>query len=267
MADHAVVAVEPGLQTAVEAARRQGDPDCQAAQVLTLHAHNEVELADASSRLLPWSGTAETLRRLPVPPEEALLVAGNREFATAAAHTEEQQTEDRLREQVAARMLERDRLLHSEIGVSLASVAEARLSRDRTWTELRAHVEGTRLLPNPNETIHQFEELKSEADHRADQRFLSAEASGRLAQANAAVATVELQLVQASARVQQAAAAQQQAAAVWSADLADWSLPELSVSRLREWLTLRDDALGNGCMRRSLAMQSPRVGQRWTRPG
>ena len=243
LADHAVVAVEPSLQTAVEAARRQGDPDGQAAQVLALHAHNEAELSDAFFRLLPWSGTAEMLRRLAVPPGEALLAAGNREFATAAAHTEEQQTEDRLREQVAVRILERDQLLHSESGVSTASVSEARLSRDRAWAELRAHVEGTRLLPSPNTVINEFEELKSEADHRADQRFLSAEASGRLAQADAAITTAELQLAQAAARVLKAAAAQQQTSAEWSAELKTRSLPDLPVPRLREWLTLRDDVL------------------------
>jgi uncharacterized protein YhaN len=88
-----------------------------------------------------------------------------------------------------------------------------------------------------------FEGLRTEADRRADERFLSAEASGRLAQRDDAIATAELHLAQAATRVQVAAAAQEQVTTQWSAELTTRCLPVMAVSRLREWLILRDDAL------------------------
>jgi len=153
------------------------------------------------------------------------------------------QEEDRLREQLAERALERELLLKSGTSVSAASVAEARLSRDACWNELRALIEGRKILFSPRAEADHFEGLNTEADHRADERFLSAEASGRLVQADAAVTTAELHLAQATTRVQVAAAAQEQAATQWSAELSARSLPVITVSRLREWLVLRDDAI------------------------
>jgi uncharacterized protein YhaN len=243
LADHDFVETATELQEVVEAARRLGDPDGQAEQALKLHQQNEAEAADAFARLMPWSGDAESLRRLAVPPEDTLRAARDREFATAATLTEETQEEDRLREQAAARALERELLLKSGTGVSAASVAEARLSRDGCWNEIRAHIEGKRILSSPRTEADRFEGLTAEADRRADERFLSAEVSGRLAQADAAVATAELHLAQATARVQLASAAQQQAIAQWSAELTARSLPVATVIRLREWLVLRDEAV------------------------
>jgi len=243
LADHDFVETAVELQGVVEAARRLGDPDGQAEQARKVHKENEAESADAFARLLPWSGDAESLRRLAVPPEDPLRAARDREFATAATHTEETQEEDRLREQLAERALERELLLKSGTSVSAAFVAEARLSRDNSWNEIWAHVEGKRPLFNPRTEADRFESLKAEADRRADERFLSAEASGRLTQADAAVATAELHLAQATTRVQLAAAAHEQGATRWSAELTARALPVMTVSRLREWLVLRDDAV------------------------
>jgi uncharacterized protein YhaN len=244
LADHDFVETAMELQQVVEAARRLGDPDGQAEQALKHHQEHKVEVADAFARLLPWSGDAESLRRLTVPLEDTLQTARDREFAAAVTHTEETQEEDRLREQLSERALERELLLKSGTSVSAASVAEARLSRDASWEEIRAHLEGRSPLSSPRTEADRFEGLRSEADRRADERFLSAEASGRLAQADAAVATAELHLTQATTRVQLAAAAQEQAATHWSAELSARSLPVITVSRLREWLVLRDDAVG-----------------------
>ncbi|MDQ2840259.1 MAG: hypothetical protein M3Y72_04305, partial [Acidobacteriota bacterium] len=127
--------------------------------------------------------------------------------------------------------------------VSAASLTEARVSRDASWEGLRAHIEGRIQLSSPRTEADRFEVLKTEADRRADERFLSAEASARLAQADATVTTAELHLTQATTRVKAAATAQEQVAAQWSAELSARSLPIVTVSRLREWLVLRDDAV------------------------
>jgi len=72
LADHDLVETATELQEVVEAARRLGDPDGQAEQALKLHQEHKAEAADAFARLLPWSGDAESLRRLIVPSEEML---------------------------------------------------------------------------------------------------------------------------------------------------------------------------------------------------
>lgn len=243
LADHTFVETAPELQEVVEAARRLGDPDGQARQALKLNSEHKTEAADAFARLLPWSGDAETLRRLTIPSEDLLQNARDREFATAATHAEATQEEERLREQLAELTLERELLLNSGTSVSAASLTEARVSRDASWEGLRAHIEGRTQFSSPRTEADRFEVLKTEADRRADERFLSAEASARLAQADATVTTADLYLTQATTRVKAAATAQEQAAAQWSAELSARSLPIVTVSRLREWLVLRHDAV------------------------
>ncbi len=238
LADHEFVETAVELQEVVEAARRLGDPDGQAEQTFKVHKQNEAETTDALARLLPWSGNAESLRRLAIPSEDMLQTARDLEFSAAETHIEETQEQDRLREQLAERVLEHELLLKSGTGVSAASVAEARLARDNSWNEIRAHIDGRKPLSSPRMEADRFEGLRTEADRRADERFLSAEASGRLAQRDDAIATAELHLAQAATRVQLAAAAQEQAAKQWSAELTARSLPVLAVSRLREWLVL-----------------------------
>lgn len=241
--EHAVVDTAAELEEAVEAARRLGDLDGQAEQAVRLLAEHQEERADAFARLLPWTGEAEQLRRLRIPSEEILQAARDREFATKAAHGEASMDEDHLREQLRERLLERELLLRSGTSVSAASVAEARSLRDACWFELREYIEGRRALSSPRTEADRFETLRYEADRRADERFLSAEASGRLAQADAAVATAELHLGEATNRVRTAAAAEEQARTEWAAELAARSLPAVTVSQLREWLARREDAV------------------------
>jgi len=256
LADHEFVETAMELHEVVEAARRLGDPDRLAAQALKVYQEHESDAYDALARLRPWSGEAEALRRLAVPPEEILQTARDREFAAAETLANETQEEDRLREQVAKLALERELLLRSGTGVSAASVAEARSLRDACWSDVRAHLEGKRILASPRKEADRFEGLATQADRRVDERFLSAEASGRLAQADAAVATAELHLAHASTRVQLAVTAQEQAATLWSAELTGRSLPIVSVSRLREWLTLREDAVDKASRSEASAVAS-----------
>jgi PAS domain-containing protein len=61
------------------------------------------------------------------------------------------------------------------------------MARDNSWNEIRAHIEGRRPLSSPRTDADRFEGLRAEADRRADERFLSAEASGRLAQRDDAI--------------------------------------------------------------------------------
>jgi uncharacterized protein YhaN len=243
LADHEVLETAAELQAVVETARRMGDPDGQAEQARRLQAERATEAADAFARLLPWAGNAEALRRVKVPPEDLLQAARDREFTAAATLAEETQEAGRLREELARRLLERELLLKAGTGVSAAAVAEARTSRDACWVDLRAHIEGRRVLASPRTDADRYEGLTAQADHRADERFLSAEASGQLAQVDAAVATAELHLANAVARVELATAVQQQAGSLWSAELAGRALPVVSVARLREWLTLREEAV------------------------
>lgn len=243
LGDHEFVETALELQEVVEAARRLGDLDGQVEQALKVNMQNKADTADTFARLLPWSGDAESLRRLTVLSEDMLRTARDLEFSAAATHTEETQKQDHLREQLAERVLERDLLLRSGTGVSSASVAESRLARDNSWNEIRAHIEGIRPLSNPRREADHFEDRRAEADRRGDERFLSAEASGRLAQRDDAIATAELHVAQAATRVQLAAAAQEQAVEEWSAELTARSLPIMTVAHLREWLGLRDDAV------------------------
>lgn len=243
LADHEMVEAAADLQAVVETARRMDDPDAQVEQSRRLHAEHAKKAADSFARLLPWTGSAEELRRLTVPSEDLLQTARDREFAAATTLADETQEVGRLREELAQRLLERELLLKTGTGVPAAAVAEARTSRDACWVDLRAHIEGRKILASPRTEADRYERLATQADHRADERFLSAEASGRLAQVDAAVATAELNLANAVARVERATTAQQQAQSLWSAELAGRSLPIVSVARLREWLTLREEAI------------------------
>ncbi|MGI4981246.1 MAG: hypothetical protein ACRYHB_12735, partial [Janthinobacterium lividum] len=243
LADHDLLSPAADLQAVVEAARRVGDLDGQAELARKQHAEHADKATDAFARLLPWDGDAPALRQLAVPTEDLLQAARDREATAATTLAEETQIAGRLREGEAERRLERELLVNAGTGVSAAMVANARQEREACWGNLRAHIEGRHTLASPRTEIDRYEDLKAQADGRADERFLSAEASARLAQVDAAVAAAELHLSQAEARMERALAAQKEADRQWSAELTQRSLPVFPVARLREWLVLRDGAM------------------------
>ncbi|MGI4757383.1 MAG: AAA family ATPase [Janthinobacterium lividum] len=243
LADHEVLPASADLQTVVEASRRMGDLDGQAEQARRLQAERIRQAADAFARLLPWVGDASALRQLTLPSEDLLQAARDRETSAVAVLADETRLAGRLREEVAGLQLDRELLLKAGTGVAAAVVSDARKAREACWGDLRAHMEGRINLASPRTEISRYEDLTAQADSRADERFLSAEASGRLAHVDTAVATAELHLSHAEVRIERANTAQMHTESLWSAELARRSLPVLSVARLREWMVLREEAV------------------------
>src|SRR3546814_12875954 len=79
-------------------------------------------------------------------------------------------------------------------------MAEIRTQRDSLWRPLRDHLLDGAALPSPAEAVAGYESGVAAADGRADARFASADASGRLSLLEQTRASHDLARSQAEAR-------------------------------------------------------------------
>src|SRR3546814_15086922 len=83
-------------------------------------------------------------------------------------------------------------------------MAEVRTERDRLWRPLREHLLNGAALQAPAEAIAGYESGVAAADDRADARFASADASGKLSLLEQTRASPDLTRRQAETRPQSA---------------------------------------------------------------
>src|SRR3546814_2442801 len=99
--------------------------------------------------------------------------------ALVAEVRREEEAAQRASDQSAAAALEISQLA-TGTAVSPEEMAEVRTERDRLWRPLREHLLNGAALQAPAEAIAGYESGVAAADDRADARFASADASGKL---------------------------------------------------------------------------------------
>lgn len=198
--------------------------------------------ATAALAALPlWTGTAEQLEALPLPPEpERARCGGALDAADAACAAA---AADVLRCQAALASTEAELKGVEAAGPipTAEAVASVRARRDAAWQTVLRQLEGGPA--DPQVTPASFKALIDEADSLADLRWTEAE---RLAKANlhrADAARRAALLATATASAQAAAAAHAVALAAWHAAWTPCALVPLAPSAMQAWCKQRTDVL------------------------
>src|SRR3546814_9107964 len=136
--------------------------------------------ADAAlARLAPWTGDGDALACLPRVDDSEVHDARDALAALVAEVRREEEAAQRASDQSAAAALEISQLA-TGTAVSPEEMAEVRTERDRLWRPLREHLLNGAALQAPAEAIPGYASGVGAADDRADARFASADASGKL---------------------------------------------------------------------------------------
>jgi hypothetical protein len=231
------------LRFAVDAARRAGDLDARVDEERAAVAMGKSHLVDAIAALAPWTGDATALVRL-APPADAVIDAAKTELEKARSNAADARRTAAERnselELVRARL---ERLSAGGEAVSAERLYLARSERDAALLSIRRHVEGIEALADPMGSIRRLEAAVQAADEVADVRFVAADASARLSQAEAEVAELTLRCEQAARHVEVAAEDAADRASAWADRLAAVNLPIAAPEDLRAWLARRGRAL------------------------
>ncbi|MGA1797628.1 AAA family ATPase [Sphingomonas sp. 4RDLI-65] len=243
IADATLSETLPVLVAAVDSARRLGDIDERCAAADRAADRAEENARTAIVRLAPWSGSIDALAGLPgiAEPEIAAAQAAHTAYQTQA--DQEAANVVRFEQERDALALDRAGLAERSGAVSADAVDDARAMRERQWHELRDHLRGLTILPDPVGSSDAYERAVIVADAVAGRRFMLAEVSGQLANLDASDAKLRLQAEQARHRGDGAARALAEARTAWHVRLADAGLPALDPIPLRTWLADRSAAL------------------------
>ncbi|WP_099865672.1 ATP-binding protein [Pararhizobium haloflavum] len=230
------------LTSAVDHARALGadvDARCDALRAKLDGATRRAD--DALARLAPWTGDGDALACLARVDDSEVHEARDALAALVAEVRREEEAAQRASDQSAAAALE---ISQSATGTAVSSedMAEVRTERDRLWRPLREHLLNGAALPAPAEAIAGYESSVAAADDRADARFASADASGRLSLLEQTRASHGLAECQAVARAQSARTRHEEVLAGWMRRLADVCLPTLEPGRFYSWQANRDVA-------------------------
>lgn len=230
------------LASAIDDARALGadvDARCDASRARLDGAARRI--GDAVARLAPWIGNAEALARLPRVDGGEVQEARDALAALVGEVRREEEAAQRAADQSEAAALEISQLA-TGTAVSPEEMEDMRAERDRLWRPLRVHLLDGAALPSPAEAVLKFEAGVSAADRRADARFASADASGKLSLLERTRAAHDLAGRQAVARAQGARDRHEGALAAWTRRLAGAGLPALDPARFNSWQADRDTA-------------------------
>lgn len=231
------------LKAAVAAARGLGMDIDERCLMLQRRAEAAADTVDvATTRLAPWHGEIEMLRRLSTPAAREIDEIGRALAAAVAEAAREAADARRAREEAEELALERKQLV-AAAGVSEADISEARGIRQEHWAPIRDHIVGAAPLDAPREAVSAFETALARADERSDQRFAAADASSRLMDLGQRRARLMLEAAHADARAVKATEEKETIRQAWSRRLTADSLPDLEPSRFQDWLGERDAAL------------------------
>ena len=249
------------LTSAVDEARALGtdvDSRCDAARGRLDGAGRRA--SDALARLAPWAGGADALARLPKVDATEIQEARDALAALLADVRREEEAAQRASDQSSAAALEISQLA-TGTAVSAEDIVEIRAERDRFWRPLRDYLVDGAHLPAAVDAVAGFETGVAAADGRADARYATADASGRLSLLEQSRASHDLAGDQASARAKSARDHHERVLAGWRRRLSDAGLPELEPGRFHSWqadrdvaeaaqIELRDFSIGGRAVRR-----------------
>jgi hypothetical protein len=230
------------LTAAVDHARALGadaDARCDAMRAKLDSAMRRAD--DARARLAPWTGDGDALACLPRVDGSEVHEARDALAALAAEVRWEEEAAQRASDQSAAAVLEISQLAPGT-AVSRENMAVVRTERDRLWRPLREHLLNGAALPAPVDAIAGYESGVAAADDRADARFASADASGKLSLLEQTRASHDLARRQAETRAQSARNYHEETLAGWKRRIADVGLPALEPGRFHSWQAHRDVA-------------------------
>lgn len=230
------------LTSAVDEARALGtdvDSRCDAARGRLDGAGRRA--SDALARLAPWAGGADALARLPKVDATEIQEARDALAALLADVRREEEAAQRASDQSSAAALEISQLA-TGTAVSAEDIVEIRAERDRFWRPLRDYLVDGAHLPAAVDAVAGFETGVAAADGRADARYATADASGRLSMLEQSRASHDLAGDQASARAKSARDHHERVLAGWRRRLSDAGLPELEPGRFHSWQADRDVA-------------------------
>ncbi len=223
------------LASAVDEARALGaeaDSRCDAARGRLDGTRRSA--ADALARLAPWTGDADALARRPRVDATEIQEARDALAALLGEFRREEEAAQRASDQSSAAALEISQLA-TGTAVSAEDIAEVRAERDRLWRPLSDHVLGGAPLAEPADAVESFEAGVESADARADARYETADASGRLSLLEWTRASHDLARDQAGVRARAARERHEQVLADWRRRLGDAGLPELEPGRFQSW--------------------------------
>lgn len=230
------------LTSAVDLARALGADADARCDALRVKLDGATRRADAAlARLAPWTGDGDALACLPRVDDSEVHEARDALAALVAEVRREEEAAQRASEQSAAAALEISQLA-TGTAVSPEDMAEVRTERDRLWRPLREHLLNGAALQAPAEAIAGYESGVAAADDRADARFASADASGKLSLLEQTRASHDLTRRQAETRAQSARNCHEETVAGWKRRLADVGLPALEPGRFYSWQADRDVA-------------------------
>ncbi|MEO6387942.1 MAG: AAA family ATPase [Croceibacterium sp.] len=247
-----------GLTSAVDAARALGtdvDARCDASRGKLDGARRRV--GDALARLAPWTSDEGNLARLARVNGSEVQEARDVLAEILAEVRREEEAAQRASDQSAAAALEISQMA-TGTAVSPEEMTEARTERDRLWRPLRDNLLEGAALPSPAEAVAGYESGVSAADHRADARFASADASGRLSLLEQTRASHDLVRRQAEARAKSARKRHEDVLACWTRRLADGGLPAFDPARFSSWQADRDVAEAAQAELRELTAEAER---------
>jgi len=223
------------LASAVDEARALGadvDSRCDAARGRLEGATRSA--ADALARLAPWTGDADALARLPKVDASEVQDARDALAALLVDIRREEDAAQRASDQSSAAALEISQLA-TGTAVSAEDIAEVRAERDRLWRPLRERLVDGAPFAATADAVAGFETGVAAADGRADARYATADASGRLSLLEQTRAAHDLAGEQAEARARSARDRHDQILASWRRRLGDVGLPELEPGRFHSW--------------------------------
>lgn len=207
------------LTAAVRLARALGDIEQVIFDAKLVLDRRERDLITGLAKLAPWVGTADELRRLPVPAQTESSEAVSASVSTAVAVSQAKRDHQALLNRRDELELARTQLLRGAQAVAAETLRTARNTRDEGWNEIRGALVGGTPLPDPADTTGRFEQRSREADDVADRRYASAQQSARLAAIDDELESNALLVNHKAETVDEAMIAAHAAAALWSARL------------------------------------------------
>ncbi|MEA1648789.1 AAA family ATPase [Nitrospirillum sp. BR 11164] len=203
----------------------------------------EADAQAALAALHPWQGDAARLAALPMVDDLEIQAASEMELRAAASLEDLRAEERRLATELEQRDLQRTQLAQTGQAVSAAEVAKARSERDAVWQDIDIYLRHGQPLDRPAAVAETYATAMDNADHVADRRYETAEASARLTALDHDRELLVARRDAARQAIREAEAAQTARWQSWEERLRAQSLPTLAPLPLRGWFAQRQRAL------------------------
>jgi len=169
------------LLIALEVAQSKGDMDASVAAAQLLLNRKREKLTVELAKLTPWNGDVSDLEKIILPTDAEISEAVSQSYQVENRLSELDTKLTEAEERRNLLRLQRDQMLRDNGAVSPQALIDSRSERDLLWQMIRGHIIGEEALQDPPSTADKFQNTVEVADNLADQRYMAAEQSGRLA--------------------------------------------------------------------------------------